>query len=173
MAHFFPSMMRLSYHTYRFLRSKYSNHFFTNKLNIFIHCFRHPSHTHTAEAPPDLLTEMGNGVAQRGTWDRDQPLVWTVQLLDQVECPCDRQRTDEQDDNDRRIAGREQAKTQEEVPGTQDINTHPICILYAVQIAHLTKVNAIVDDLNYYSKAYDWCVQHAKWWHLIASRNFQ
>lgn len=45
---------------------------------------------------------------------------------------------------------------------TTALNEHPICFLYSVQIAHLTKTNVMSDDFDAYSKAYDWCVKHTK-----------
>lgn len=43
---------------------------------------------------------------------------------------------------------------------TSKLNEHPMCYLYSVQIAHLTKTSE--DDFTAYSKAYDWCVEQTK-----------
>jgi len=45
---------------------------------------------------------------------------------------------------------------------TTALNQHPVCYLFAVQIGHLTRANACVDDFTAYSKAYDWCVEQTK-----------
>ena len=90
------------------------NRLLTNNLNILIHRLRHEPINRPQEAPPDLLTEIGKGIAQRGTGNLDQPPIWLIQLLDQKQRASGRQRTDEQDDNDRRIAGRGQAEAEED-----------------------------------------------------------
>ena len=38
--------------------------------------------------------------------------------------------------------------------GTEQINKHPICVLFATQIAHLAGISV---DVNGYNKAYDEC----------------
>lgn len=45
---------------------------------------------------------------------------------------------------------------------TTMLNEHPICFLYAVQIAFLTRTNDLCDDSGKYSRAYDWCVKQAE-----------
>jgi hypothetical protein len=46
--------------------------------------------------------------------------------------------------------------------GTDWRNNHPIAVLFATQVASLTKVAAIADDLCAYSEAYAICEERAK-----------
>jgi len=49
------------------------------------------------------------------------------------------------------------AKSQEEAPGTDDINSHPVCVLYSAQISFLTKTSPVgCEDVELYRKAYEW-----------------
>ena len=45
-------------------------------------------------------------------------------------------------------------------PGTDAINAHPVCVLWADKIAHLTGTQSLGNDVV--SRAYDWAHKEAK-----------
>lgn len=47
-------------------------------------------------------------------------------------------------------------------PDTDWRNRHPIAVLFATQIASLTRVAAIADDACEYDRAYEWCSRVSK-----------